>query len=329
MANKKNSGGLTPANYIAIAGMSLLALFTFFGHLYGSDDGQFGVALLLTILEVVLLGSALVLAIKAKGANSHFGMWRIVKYASLALYVIIAIFFAAPLLKYFYITSEKDRLQEMAQQEIAAIDSLYSEYNQTMKKATQNAAQRLKDYSDKTSHSTYAAPKSSSMEDYIRMMNIDHADIDNWGARITKVWRLPNDNSLKDMQEKVNRWGYFDLDIAQIGAAIKTKAEQTTEMLNDKVKTNANKHHIIPVFNIRNNKYIHDGYVEATFVCPDTGLFHNALRDGSGTTIIGWVMFLLLHSLILLNYLATLDSGVVLQGKSKNGRNISNGIPLG
>lgn len=326
MSNETNSGRLTPANIIATISMALLALFTFFGHLYGSGDGQMGKALLFTILEVVLLSSALVLAIKAKKADSHFGMWRIVKYASLVLYVAVAFIFASPLLKYFYVTSEKDKLQEMARQEIAAIDSLYIDYNRKMKTATQNASQRLKDYVDNTGGSYYSARKSSSMEDYINMMNIDKSDIDNWGAKITKVWRVPTDSTLNEMQNKVNNWGYFDMNIAQVGANIKTKAEQTVNMLNEKVKMNTERNHIIPVFDLSYNQYVHSGYVEESFSCPVMGKFHDALRDGNGTTVVGWAMFFVLHLLILLNFAVTLGTGIVLQ---KKGRNMGgNGIPL-
>ena len=326
MANKTNSGRLTPANWIAILAMALLALFTFFGHLYGSDSGQFGMALLLTLLEVALLTTALVLAIKAKSATSHFGLWRIVKYVALALYVIVAIVFARPLLKYFHIMSQKQELQAQAMAEIDAIGKLYADYGALMESRHSEAVQRLKDYM----RSRFSGGgRSTSVEDYMALVEIgDSTDIDDWSRDVRSIWKVSPDTELENMRNKVNAWGLFDLDIAQVGSAIEEKAEQAAEQLNDKVKNNCDSHHIIPVIDIIDGiRYEHKGYVQQSFSVPEAGGFHNALTSDSDTTVVGWVLFVILHLLILLNYLATRPSGVVPAGKKRRA-NPGNGVPL-
>lgn len=327
MTSKTNSSRLTPANVIAIIAMALLSLFTFFGQLYSSDNGMIGTALLLTIFEITLLTAALVLSIKAKAANSHFGMWRIVKYTALVVYVVVAICFARPVLKYFYVASDKVRLQEMALTEIRDIDSLYIDYHSTMKTKTNIAVQLMKDY---VASVNLGASKSSSMEEYLNDMHIDRSDIDSWGAKITKVWRIKNDSSLAEMRDKINSWGPFDMHIAQVGASIENRAVQVENMLNNKVKENINEHRIIPIFSVKNNRYNHDGYVDQAFHCSSTGGFHKALSKVHASTTTGWIMLVLLHLLILLNFFVAESSSVIGPGqrRNKDGQVGSNGISL-
>ncbi len=315
---KTNNSRITPANYIAIFAMAFLALFTFFGWMYGSEDGEAGVAVIMTLLEVLLLGSFLILSIKAKSATSHFGMWRIVKWASLVAYVIVAVLFSTPLLKYFYIMSEKDSLQETAKNEIAAVESLYTQYDHTMDTATKQAIEQMNNYVNSKSHSF-------TMESYMDSMSIVRSDIASWGKEVRDTWRLKKDNSLTEMRKQILSWGVLDLNIAQVGKRIKNKGQETLERINKKIKSNIDAK-IVPVIRYTNGQYVTDSFVEPVFESPSTGEFHKKLRDSNHATFLGWFFFVLLHLLILFNYVVTRNNDIVGPGKNKNSN--TNGVDL-
>ena len=318
MENTNNNSRITPANYIALLALALLALFTFFGWMYGSENGEAGLAIIMTIFEVVVLGALLVLAIKAKSATSHFGMWRIVEWGSIALYVVVAILFASPLLKYFYVMSEKDSLKNTAINEIAAVDSLYSNYQHAMETATKQAVEQITNYVNSRS-------SSYTMETYIDSMAITRSDVASWGNQVRETWQLKPDSTLSQMRRQVMSWGFFDMGIAQVGKRIESKSEETIERLNKKVKSNIEAR-VVPIIRYNGSQYVTDSFIEPTFEVPSTGAFHKALRDGNGTTVFGWVMFILLHLLILLNYLVT--QGRTIVGPNRKSNYNTNGIDL-
>ncbi len=330
MSNKKNDGRISPANWIAIIAMALLALFTFFGRLYSSGDGQMGMALLFTLLEVVLLTGAIMLAIKAKKQKSHIGMWRIVMYVSLVAYVVVAILFAAPLLKFFSVNAEKDHLKEIANEEIEAIEKLYDDYNTTMQDKTNEAVERLHQYMTDVKN---GAAKSPSVEDLLKGWSIQTPEdlvgadgaSSGWKKDVEDAWRLGEDQALKDYQSVVDNWSFFDLEIAQVAAGIDQKADDVVEFLNNKVKENAEEKNIIPVIEI--NEYKHAGFVKKTFERPDVGAFHDALSKVNTNSVIGWVLFIVLHLLILLNFAVTEGAETVFPG-AKNKSKSSTGIDL-
>lgn len=308
MANKKNDSRITPANWIAIIAMALLALFTFFGMLYSSGNGQMGMALLFTALEVALLTSALVVAIKSKKETSNFKLWRIVMCVSLVAYVVVALIFASPLLKFFSINAKKDSLKDMAREEIEAIEHLYKDYNKTMQASTDEAVERMQQYMIDINNN---ATKSPSMDKLLAEWNItsisDLLGTDEnpggWKSDVEEAWKVGEDQELKEWTTIVDQWGFFDIKISQVATAINKKADDVVQSLNAKVDKNVKEKNIIPVISL--NPYEHKGFVEKTFERPDVGDFHEELTEGNAKSIIGWIVFVLLHLLILFNFAVT------------------------
>lgn len=86
---------ITKANVVAIAGMTVLGILSIFGQLSNSGSASICSVILLTLLELSLLSSTLIIAIKAKKARNNFGIWRKVESVSIVAYVIFALVFSS------------------------------------------------------------------------------------------------------------------------------------------------------------------------------------------------------------------------------------------
>lgn len=73
------------------------------------------------------------MSIKAKGAENDVKSWRYVEWTCLLVYVVVAILFAAPFQRFFYVVSQKENLQEKARNEVKAIKTLYQNYEHQQK----------------------------------------------------------------------------------------------------------------------------------------------------------------------------------------------------
>ena len=72
--------------------------------------------------------------------------------------------------------------------------------------------------------------------------------------------------------------------------------------------------------------YDFNGYAKYDLGTPVKARFANALHHSDGLSVTGWILYILMNSLVLLNYLVTQRSYVVGPRRSKNGK--SGGLEL-
>ena len=136
MANKNNSGKLTKANIISIVGLVLLFSFTFLGHSFKSG-GEMGWDILVSVAITGLAAFALWFLVKAKGAENQLEKWRIIELSTLVAYVVVVIplSFCGGVTNFFAANADKDSYKVKAHNDIAKIDSVFSQYENFEKDA--------------------------------------------------------------------------------------------------------------------------------------------------------------------------------------------------
>lgn len=136
MANKNSSGKLTKANIISIVGLVLLFSFTFLGHSFKSG-GEMGWDILVSVAITGLAAFALWFLVKAKGAENQLEKWRIIELSILVAYVIVVIplSFCGGVTNFFAANADKDSYKAKAHNDIAKIDSVFSQYENFEKDA--------------------------------------------------------------------------------------------------------------------------------------------------------------------------------------------------
>lgn len=136
MANKNSSGKLTKANIISIVGLVLLFSFTFLGHSFKSG-GEMGWDILVSVAITGLAAFALWFLVKAKGAENQLEKWRIIELSTLVAYVVVVIplSFCGGVTNFFAANADKASYKDKAHNDIAKIDSVFSQYENFEKDA--------------------------------------------------------------------------------------------------------------------------------------------------------------------------------------------------
>ncbi len=124
---EKKSGSISLANIIAILGLVLLLVCIWLGQ--ALRNGELGGTSVLISVGVTL-GAALLLwlMIKAKGAETSTTQWKIVEFSTLAVYLALAVLTAPLALNFFSVLSNKGKLQETAQKDLTNLNSTIQDF---------------------------------------------------------------------------------------------------------------------------------------------------------------------------------------------------------
>lgn len=308
--SQKNSGNISIANIIALIGLAGVGVVTFFGMLLHSSDGKPTGAILGALALVAGLAFLLFMSIKAKGAEDNPDKWRYVEWACLAAYVIVAIAFASPFQRFFYIIGEKGTMQQQARQEIKAIKTLYQEYNHQQKKFLDEAVEQIQNYiasgQQKLTH--------DELSEYVKGIG---SNIGTWAAKATTIVKHTADKQLEEIEDQIEAWNIMQL--SSIAAQLETKDSEAWTQLEKKIAKYREQNKLIPVIGGGGAKpYTLQGYAQFDLGQQPEPKFAQMLRSSDGNTVIGWVIYVILNLLILLNYAVASRTNVVGPSNRKN-----------
>lgn len=299
--SKSKEGKISIANILALAGLAALGVLTFFGSLMQSSDGKPGGAIIWAVVVVAVLGFLLFMSIKAKSADNNPDKWRFVEWGSIALYIICALLFSSSFQKFFYIMSEKSSMQSQARSEIKAIKTMHQEYEYQQKKAIVDATEQINNYlaSGQNYHDELA--------DYVQSIG---SDINGWAAKAEAVTSLGKDQKLSDIESRVEDWGFMDL--AALAVELEEYDSKAWSDLEDKIRDYGSDNKLIPVIDGGGvTPYRLNGYAKFDLGKSPEAVFSKMMRENSGNTAVGWIVYVILNLLILLNYLVASRSNYV------------------
>lgn len=284
---------------------------TFFGIQLHSSDGTPGAAIIGAIALVAGLGFLLMMSIKAKKADNHPDKWRYVEWVCLALYVVVAGLFATPFQRFFYMTTEKSDLQAMAREEVQAIQEMYQRYEHQQKKYLTDAVEQLKNYNDSKQISmTY----NNELAEYVKGVG---TNVDSWESKAASVVGLKPDAELKEISNEIEVWNIMNL--SSLALRLERKDKDAWTSMETKIREFGEKNKLIPVIGGGGvQPYYFDGYAKFDLGTPPQPKFAQALRASNGYTVLGWIVYVVLNLLVLLNYLSTSRSSYV--GPTSGGR---------
>lgn len=303
MSEKKN-GKISIANIIALIGLAGIGVITFFGILLHSSDGKPGGAILGALALVAGLGFLLFMSIKAKGAEDNPDKWRYVEWGCLAAYVIVAILFATPFQRFFYIFSEKDSMQLQARQEIRAIKKLYQEYDHQQKKFLNDATEQIQNY-------IASGQRKNIKDDLSAYVDGIGSNVDGWAAKASAIVKFSGDKQLGDIEDKIEGWNIMEL--SSIASDLENKDSGAWDMLEAKIKKYEEQNKLIPVIGGGGgHPYRLDGYAKFELGEKPEPKFAQMLRSSDGNTALGWIIYIILNLLVLLNYAVASRTGFVV-----------------
>lgn len=302
--SQEKKGKITIANILALIGLAGIGVVTFFGMQLHSSDGTPGTAIIGAIALVAGLGFLLMMSIKAKKADNNPDKWRYVEWACLVIYVVVATFFATPFQRFFYMTTEKSDLQAMARTEVQSIQEMYQSYEFQQKKYLTEAVEQLKNYNDSKQISmTY----NSELAEYVKGVG---ANVDSWESKAALIVKLQPDKELSDIAHEIEVWNIMNL--SSLARRLEKKDKEAWTSMETKIREFGEKNKLIPVIGGGGvQPYYFDGYAKFDLGTPPQPKFAQALRASNGNTVLGWIVYVVLNLLVLLNYLATSRSAYV------------------
>ena len=299
----KNNNKITIANVIALAALAGLGVVSFFGALLHSPDGSPGGPLMGAICIVLGLAFLLFLGIYAKGAESNAEKWRFVEWGCLALYIVVALLTAKPFLRFFYVNSQKTELKNQATSELQAIQNIYKNYNKQCEQSMTLAKEQIANYM----LSGYKGANDS-LKQYVLQRVFGGKEVDkdkqlnSWYDKGLQAVKKEDNSQLDSLNTLISNWSIMQLNnIAQQLALQDTTVLAT---LNKKIESCNNNQELIP--NITGSKtepYKLDGFVKFDLGQSPQPKFAEMLSKADGNTIGGWVIYAILHLLVLFNLL--------------------------
>ncbi len=307
-----NKNKISIANILALCGLAGIGVFTFFGGLLHSKDGTPGAAIIGAVVFVVALLFFLIFSIVAKGAKDNPDKWRYVEWACVVIYIVIAICFAKPFQRYFYVTTQKAELQRLANKEVAAIEDMYDSYNSQQKDFLDNAVNQIKNYNA----SGQSQSSDIELSKYVRERV--GKNVDSWASKAERIVKRTKDAELEEIKKDIKAWSIMSL--SDIAARLETKDREAWKSMEEHIKDFTENNHLIPVINGGSAwGYSFGGYAEFDLGTSPTPLFAKALRETDGNTVLGWIIYVIINMLVLLNYIVAPRSGIVGPSKGEIG----------
>ena len=306
--SKKKDSRVTIANWLAIIGLAAIAVVVFFGFLLKSEDGTIGVPAILTALIVAVLTFFLVMSIKAKSADNNPEKWKFIEWGALAGYLAVAALSAPAFLHFMGVFSNKEKLQAMANEEVDSMLKIYGEYDRQRTLAIQQADQNYINYNTKYKPANGPISKIENLVTNYKQWKQDLEDLTSMKSEADK---------LNEMKNSIDSWKLLELsEIAKDLAEedIKSKIEAKINEFGTK--------NFIPV--IKTNPYGYGGLYSFNIKSGPSPQFADALRNNSGTSVLGWVLLVVAHLLVLLCYVVTRRANYV---RPKNNTSVT-GIDL-
>lgn len=305
MADKKSNSHISIANILALIGLAGIGVITFFGVLMHSSDGKPGAAIIVAIAVTAVLAFLLWFAIKAKGSEESPEKWRIVMWVCVVLYVGVAALDSFPFCRFFYVVEHKSELRELALSEVDAIRSMHASYEHQRRSALQNAREQFQNYVD-------SRQKDARLSAYIADKHISTPQgLAAWVDKAESITRLPErDPEFDRIKSDIEVWNYITL--PDLARRLEEFDSEALVRLQDRIGKYRASAGLIPVVeNTADGHYFLNGEYQFDLGSSPEPLFAEKLRSADGSTLLGWILFVLLNGLVLLHLAVAPSSKVV------------------
>ena len=303
MANQQNSGKITIANIVSVVGVVLLLVFTFMGYSYMSG-GELGWDILISIGITGFTVFLLWFLIKAKGAENYLTKWKKAEYAALVVYIIFALTTSiyGGIMHFFVVNDHKNNIKEYAEQDLAKIESMFNDFKEYEEDAISTTATGLRNATGRGQ--VCEADLNSFMEE--NRIEHTHTSAENY-ERIQTTNLIGKYESYyeqfktekEEIKSVVNSWSIMMIPTkANRIEKIATAASAAFTKLSEEAK--------LPIIRNISGKYTIEGYQHKEFNV-DGGVesfqFRKAIREADGFSFTALLIVLLIHTLILFNYI--------------------------
>jgi hypothetical protein len=319
MAKNQKSEKITIANLIAVVGIVLLLIFSYIGHSYMSG-GEMGWDIVISVAITAFTAFLLWFLIKAKGAENNLNLWKKVEYVTLALYILFAVpaSLFGGIMHFFVVNDNKENIKMYAEQDLDKIDKLFEDYKAFESEAVSRTGTGLQ---NATSSGHVCDEK---LNNFFEENRIQHTkeSAQNFetlqrNALIGSGFEKFYENFLQqreNIQSIVNGWS-----IIQIPMKSKQMSDLATSVQEELNKLSQNAKLPVITYNEYSGKYTLGENQTSKFNIAggvESFQFKKAMQEAEGFSVTAILVVLLIHFLILFNYIVAYRTSTL--GITKN-----------
>lgn len=313
---KKQSGGISIANIIAIIGLVLLLVFSFLGRSYMSG-GELGFDIVIAVAITGVTGLLLWFLIQAKGAENDIEKWKIAEFSTLGVYIVFAILTSifGGVMHFFVVNNQKNEIKQYAKADLDMIEQMFVDYKNfetealaitgtglsNAKGVGQLCDEDLNKFLNDKAITTRESAKS--YEDVQRNKLIG----DSYNEYYNSFRNVYN-----NIENVVNGWSVMQI-------PMKAKEIEGLAQSVSKKLTAWSDNNNLPVIENDGSRYTIVRYQKREFsVDTNKLMFKKKLISASGFSVTALLVVLLIHLLIIFNYLVAKRSNKIDVGRYSN-----------
>lgn len=313
MAKKQQIGRITIANIIALIGIVLLLVFSFLGRAYMSG-GELGFDIVIAITITGFTAFLLWFLIKAKGAENNIEKWKKAELAALVVYIVFAIpaSLFGGIMHFFVVNDKKEEIKQFAKADLNIIDEMFTEYKNFESEALAITGTGL-------SNAKGAGQLCDEvLTSFMQECSIDTRESAKNYEQIQRNKLIGNGfnsyynsfcNARNEIEDAVSNWSVMQ--IPYIAKQIEDLATSASKHLTD--LSNEAK---LPIIENSGSRFTITGYQAKDFsIDTSKFIFKKKLSSTSGFSMTALLIVLLIHFLILFNYIVAYRTDKIAVGR--------------
>lgn len=317
MVTKQKTERLTIANIVAIVGVVLLGVFSFLGRSYMSG-GELSWDIVMSVAITAFTVFLLWFLIKAKGAENYLDNWKKAEFAALGIYIVFAIPVSlwGGIMHFFVVNDQKDSIKEYAKADLQKIDELFAEYKNFESVALSVTSTGLQNATGP------GQVWDESLNKFMEQNNISHSresaeNFETIQDNLINSGFETIHNSFKaernEIESVVNSWS-----VMQIPFKAK-RIDELAESFGKKLSDLSHKAKLPVIIYGSDGKYKIDDDNQCRSFSVRGGLdsfeFKEHIKNASGFSATALLVVLLIHLLILFNYIVAYRTSTIAVGK--------------
>lgn len=313
MAKNKKAGRITIANIISIIGIVLLLVFSFLGRSYMSG-GELGLDIVIALAITSISAFLLWFLIKAKGAENNIEKWKKAELATLVIYIVFAILASlfGGIMHFFVVNDNKEVIKEYAKADLNIIDDMFSEYKNFENEAlalTGTGLSNAKKYGLLCDESLNSFMQEQSIITHESALSYEQIQRNTLIGERFEVYYSSFRSKRNEIEDAVNNWSVMQIPfkVKQIEDLANSASKYLTDLSNEAK---------LPVIENSGSGFTITGYQVRNFsVDTESFMFKKKLVEASGFSITALIVVLIIHFLILFNYIVAYRTDKIAVGR--------------
>lgn len=313
MAKKQQTGRITIANIIAMIGIVLLLVFSFLGRSYMSG-GELGFDIVIAVAITGFTAFLLWFLIKAKGAENNIGKWKRAEFAALVIYIVFAIpaSLFGGIMHFFVVNDKKDEIKQYAKADLNIIDEMFTEYKNFESEAlaiTGTGLSNAKGPGQLCDETLISFMQERSINTRESAKNYEQIQRNKLIGEGFESYYKSFRNARNEIEDAVSNWSVMQI-------PYKAKQIEDLAISASKHLTDLSNEAKLPIIENSGSRFTITGYQAKNFsVDTESFMFKKKLGSISGFSITALLVVLLIHFLILFNYIVAYRTDKIAVGR--------------